>query len=112
MTTINKDYHGNWNAKDYIDLGVTTEEGKMHLSISTSKRSNGGVVTYASVVYFQPDGCMTMMVFQDFNKVIMETKVRATEKAITSQHTEAMKLLPSVKEAVEKHYNLKFNLAA
>lgn len=105
-TTIEKSFHG-LTAATEIPLNKTTDEGAMVLRVTSSKRHSGSVSTTASVVYYKPDGCFSMMLFQDYSKTIASAKIaRVTEKSLAEFHTKALEAVPAALVEVAAHYNL------
>lgn len=106
MTKIKKDIRDGWCAEDTIDLGVNTDDGAMQIHISTSKRYSGELASIASVRYAKGDGSFSFMVFQDYNKGIIRSKTRVTEKAVALQHAQALEKLPAIKAEVATFYKI------
>jgi hypothetical protein len=76
---ISKGYHG-WSAESEVKVGERL------VRITTMKRSNGMLATMATAGK-QEGLFFSFMVFQDFNKVLLQEKARCTEKAVAAQHS-------------------------
>ena len=98
MTIINKDIRNNWHAIDSIDLVANRV-----LQVSTSKVSDGTIVTRASV-HVKEGGFLTHRVFTDFSQRMMTAAIRCTEKNVTLQHLEAMAKINEIHSAITAHY--------
>lgn len=82
-TLINKDYRNNWKAET-----VTMLNGKLQLSIRTSKASDGALHTCASVGRVEGD-FISHMIYQDFFKTLSYVHhKRVTAKVVEQQHSE------------------------
>lgn len=81
MTFIRKDVRGNWKADDDLDIG-----DKRRLKVSTFKRSNGNLVTTATVATV--DGVWeSHALYVDFSRTLeVSSPKRITSKAVEIQH--------------------------
>ena len=100
-TYISKDYRNNWKAESSTNLNDV-----LVFSVTTSKNSNGYLVTSASVG--RKDGAfISHTVFQDFHQgIFMNHYPRITAKVVEKQHHEAIDKIQSVMMAAKKHYGL------
>lgn len=81
--------------------------GEAKLSITTYK-SMGTLTTFGKVAEYCPDGKITMVLFADYGKRLMQTPgVKATEKAIIAQHTAVLEQLPAVLADITEFYAAK-----
>jgi hypothetical protein len=102
-TRIEKSKHTGWKAKTVLELPGEYGRGKMELTISTYAR-NGAIVTGASVGFVQ-DGFVHHYLHQDFNRQVMASPcARVTEKAISTQHKQALGDLESIKAEAMTQY--------
>jgi hypothetical protein len=74
------------------------------LKLSTSKRGNGGGVSTYATVGISSDNCFSFVVFQDFSKMILTEKTRVTEKAVRTQHQQALDNLEALEADIADHY--------
>jgi hypothetical protein len=83
QTLINKDYRNNWKAET-----VTMLNGKLQLSIRTSKVSDGALNTCASVGRVEGNFVSHAM-YQDFYKTLRYVHhKRITSKVVETQHSQ------------------------
>lgn len=101
-TRINRDLHGSWQANTRIML-----DEKRVLCISTHKTFSKALVTSASIHKLNDDGFESHMMFQDFHKIMIATKVRVTENNVKAQHDAALLMLDSLKNEVSEYYTNK-----
>lgn len=116
-TKMEKSTHGGWRAETNIPLGTieVKEFGKIimaerELSITTMKRSNGRITSYASVsIVHGEEGhkIRTTEIFGDFSKKIIERDGKATEKSVKICHEQALILADGVKAEAEAFYAMK-----
>jgi len=99
QTVTRKDYYGSWTSKSQMDL-----PNSWVLQISTSKTSNGLLVTTATVHKLEGNS-MTFRMFQDYSKRIVSEKIRCTEKNVIAQHTAALAQLDQILLEVNAKYN-------
>ncbi len=78
-------YRDHWKVL-HAETKIMLDETKQ-LSISTSKSSSGMLITSANVGHLK-DGCLSMMLFQDFSesRIAQSHPGRVTEKVILEQH--------------------------
>jgi hypothetical protein len=78
------------------------------LIIQTAKASDGSLVTVADVrqVKRLPSGPMEVSKRHDYCKHWMRWKVRATERQVREQHTEALAMLDDRMPDIDKHYSV------
>lgn len=76
-----------WEAKTTFNV-----HGNRYMQIRTSKSSRGGIDSTASCVNINSDGTLTMMLFHDYHKTLLKNDVRCTDKAIKTQHDQALLL--------------------
>lgn len=100
ITHIRKGIYG-WTADTQIPLDNGRE-----LRFTTMKRSNGMVTTTVQCGKIE-DKFFTYVMFQDFNARLISDVARATEKAVTQQHQNALAMLDDVKQACSKFYAAK-----
>jgi hypothetical protein len=98
MTTVHKDFRGSWRAQDDYELS-----DKQVLQISTSKVSDGSIVTRATVHMHDGD-LLSHRVFTDFSQCIKTSRDRCTAKNVATQHAAAVDKLAEIKEAVTAWY--------
>ena len=98
-TKYNKGYHGN-QAETLVKLDGT----RFHLQINTSKRSNGSLATTVNAVVVE-DNSISMMLFQDYHATFARENVRATTKAVQTQHESVLAKLDDIKALAIAHYN-------
>ena len=98
MTTVHKDIRGSWRAQNDYELG-----NNKVLQISTSKVSDGSIVTRATV-HMHDGAFLSHRMFTDFSQCIKTSRDRCTEKNVTAQHTAAVAKLAEIKEAVTAWY--------
>lgn len=97
-TTIGRDQRGAWQSETSMDIDACKA-----LVILTMKRSNGALVSTASV--HQKDGPFLSHTFgRDYRVNLADRKVRVSESAVAAQHAEALGLLDVVLASVQKHY--------
>lgn len=102
MTRIYKDHWKNWNAETAIDMPELGE--RRFLQINTAKRSNGALITNASVNKRTEYGYEHTF-FKDFNERVASAKVsRCTDKVVIAQHNAAMEQIEQIKAAALAHY--------
>jgi hypothetical protein len=112
-TIIRKDCRGNWKADTRIefdagiggDSDIGGDSGKRQvLEIHTGKNHRGELYTSASV--HKIDGAFsTFVMFQDFHKVMVATRIRCTEKAVKAQHDDVLSRIASIKQYAKQHYS-------
>lgn len=95
----------------YDGLKATTDislSDKLELRILSYKRSNGDLVTTATVSTVERSGgyaTRSHKLFTDYNKTWLESKVsRLTEKVLLSQHNNVLEQLEAIKEDVKNFY--------
>ena len=103
--TVKRNMRGDLEAETDIELD---ESGRV-IRLSTSKRSGGSIATYATVGTAKPAAGSTFasfsfVMFQDFNKAILTTQGRATEKTIAAQHQQALAGADALKADVAAFY--------
>ncbi len=86
-TTYRKDSQGSEKAETFIPFG----EERRQLNFSTFKRTQGGLITTATVVQFSEDGrtfkhAIGFGVSGDYNRRLAVTKDRCTAKNVKAQH--------------------------
>jgi len=103
MTRINKDIRNGWQAETRIDM---PEIGERHfLQLHTMKRYDGRLVTIASVNKRTADGLGYTHAFPgDFLSKRIAEKVRATEKAVATQHASALQQIEQIRAEALAHY--------
>lgn len=107
-TIVHKRRDG-WEAITYFEIGPAkhdhhSEPGIRSLRISTSKRSRGGISTSATAVVLCPDGTMSWLPFEDFNKHLIAEKVRCTEKSVREQHAKALEQAEAILAEAKAFY--------
>jgi len=96
---IRKDVRGNWRAETVLMLTDT-----LQLSIVTSKRHTGDLVTIASCGHLE-NGFVSHTVYQDYNNIIdRSSPKRITQKVVEKQHLDVY--LPWVRDNALEFYNL------
>ena len=100
MTTVQKSIRGTWEAQDHIELG-----NDRVLRIHTHKVSDGSLVTSATV-QIRDGAFLSHRMFTDFSQRLTARMLRCTEKNVTLQHADVMRLreLTALKEAVTAWY--------
>ncbi len=100
MTKVQKGMRGTWEAKDSIELG-----NDRVLQVSTHKTSDGSLVTTATV-HLRDGQFLSHRMFTDFSQRLAARMLRCTEKNVTLQHADAMRLreLTALKEAITAWY--------
>jgi hypothetical protein len=90
-TKITKGFHG-LSAETILAMGTTGPQGlPQELHITTMKRSSGQVMTISKVVERTSDGCVTFIIFQDYQKTVKQGAIsRITEKSLSAFHSEAL----------------------
>ena len=71
--------HYGWCAESEVAVGERV------VRITTMKRSNGQLATIATAGKVNGIS-FSFVLFQDFNKVLLQEKVRCTEKSVKAQH--------------------------
>jgi hypothetical protein len=100
-TSIAKTKTG-WQGNTRIDLG-----NDMVLRITTMKGVvQGGVVTDAIVHRVERVQGYAMETYtrHDYHKCVLNSAVRATERAVKQQHQLALDMLDRIKAEIEQHY--------
>lgn len=99
-TTVTRNLRGELEAKTVIPFGYDSRE----LHITTHKASRGGILASAQAWIRGDDGSLSCALFEDFNKRLLTTAVRCTEKAMRSLHAQALEDIAAVlAEAKAKH---------
>ena len=100
MTVVQKSVRGTWEAQDHIELG-----NDRVLRISTHKVSSGALVTTATV-QIRDGQFLSHRMYTDFSQRLTARMLRCTEKNVTLQHADVMRLreLTALKEAIDAHY--------
>ena len=101
-TTTQKSPHGGWRSESFLDI---TDDKR--LCIITMKRFSGNLTTTANVSHASDNGMYFYAPFSDFNKTLIATTERATEKAVIRQHNEALKTLELIKYQALDFYQTK-----
>lgn len=82
-------------------------DGKRYLRVESMKFSLG-LACFAQCVMDDGNGCYSFVLFQDYNKVLVEARdVRATEKAIRAVHAEGLKLVDKALAEARAMYGVK-----
>lgn len=92
---------GAWQAESRFAM----QDNQM-LSLTTSKRSDGKISTIASVAK-RENGFLTFALYQDYWKTINISEAKATEKAVSSLHAQALADLETIKADVLGFYEAK-----
>jgi len=96
---INKTVHNGWRAETVLMLTNT-----LQLSIVTTKRHTGHLVTTASCGYLE-DGFIKHTIYQDYSTTLDKSyPKRITQKVVEEQHLKVY--LPDVREWALAYYNL------
>jgi len=95
-TKAYKSYYG-WQAESFIDLDFNG----LVLNIVTSKRHNGMLSTTVNAGR-EEKGFFSTFIFQDYNKTLVQEKVKVTEKAVINQHNSID--IESIKQSVIAFY--------
>ena len=99
-TIVRKDHYGQWRADTRIEFNP---DERLVLEIHTGKNSRGELYTSASV--HKIDGAFsTFRMFQDFHKIMVANRVRATEKAVRAQHDDVLSRMESIRQYAKQHY--------
>ena len=75
-----RNMRNDWVVRSDIEFG----ENRI-IRVTTCKTSSGALTTNASVQTIEPNGFMSHMMFQDFNKTIKATRVRATQAVMDTK---------------------------
>lgn len=98
QTTLRRDPRGAWQSETSMDIDASKV-----LVILTMKRSNGALVSTASV--HQKDGGFLSHTFnRDYRVNLASRKVRVSESAVAVQHAEALGMMDVVLASVQRHY--------
>lgn len=106
-STLSKDMRNNWCAQSNFRLPVEDKHGKApyELHITTMKRSNGQLITNATVQ--KVEGNFFVFASGHFNRTVVSEKVRVTEKAVQLQHNkiigDADGIQKLISDAIEHH---------
>jgi hypothetical protein len=102
LTRIQKNAHGNWEARTMIDL---PEAGKDRIVVLlTCKRSNGRLATTATAATRSATG-YTYAVYKDWHQVMLVNDARCTAKNVEAQHDRALYLMDVTKPFIVEFYN-------
>lgn len=101
---LTKDIRNGWTAESCIELG-----DERVLTITTMKRWNGSLSTTASVQTRSYTCGIPVLTFKmgrggDFHRTILAEQIRATEKAVRTQHEQALGHLSTIKGQALEHY--------
>jgi hypothetical protein len=99
-TTVTKGADG-WQAQTDFDLD--TVQGKKRIVRLSTHKSNGKLLTAATLFHVNPDGHISRDLTGDFYAVMMRSPTRCTQKSVEHQHS-----LYTCKEAEIKALALEF----
>lgn len=88
-----------WEAKSTIGLGSHNR-----VLIITTHKSDGGVVTQATVNTDQGGGILMWEMFGDYSKRTMHKGVRCTEKTVRELHAQALAVSDLTMSEAAAHY--------
>jgi len=100
-TKISRDLRGAWQGQSYVPL-----ENNRAIRVGTIKTHSGAIVSSATVVNMESMG-FSYMPFSDYSKRLIVSNVRATEKAITEQHTKAIEMVADIMPEIAAFYAAK-----
>jgi len=98
-TRLRRTIHGHLVMETTVPL-----EGDFVLMIYTSKIKLARYLETHAVVGQQGDGYTTTQIFHDYNKTLAKEPVRATEKAIRTQHEQVLATIDTILADVTRHY--------
>jgi hypothetical protein len=107
-TTYRKDSQGSEKAETFIPFG----DERRQLNISTFKRTQGGLITTATVVQFAEDGityshAIGFGVCGDYNRRLFVTPQRCTAKNVKAQHEQSLAIAGDILAEAEAWYAAK-----
>lgn len=102
-TNIEKNSHGQWEAKTSVNLPPVNGENLV-LQIVTCKRLSGLLTSTAQVVIQEESGMVLHRFPDDFNHHLLSVFTRCTEKAVREQHESVLAHIDELIAKATAHY--------
>lgn len=106
-TFISKDKRTGWRAETKIRLGVDETDAanpvRWQLDITTRKGNSAGIVSHVTVGRVER-GFVTHRLYTDYSRYVFKREGKCTEKAVSTQHDEALAMLETIVADVRDHY--------
>jgi hypothetical protein len=110
-TVFRTNIRGGYEGETRVKLGIDDNNKQRQLRVSTYKTDGRRLVTMATAVEPTEYG-FSYVVFQDFNKVVLNTSPkRITKKLIEEQHEQALQHIDELVLAAQMHHNIMPELA-